>query len=71
MPGLVFLIGGYGNTLPQSLIQSSGGNRVQLGRWTMTVSMNFNIHLVFDGGKSGDGGTVITTKALIRVGQFM
>lgn len=37
----------------------------------MTVSMNFNIHLVFDGGKSGDGGTVITTKALIRVGQFM
>ena len=31
----------------------------------------FNIHLVFDGGKSGDGGTVITTKALIRVGQFM
>lgn len=36
----------------------------------MIVSMNFNINLVFDGGKSGDG-TVITTKALIRVGQFI
>lgn len=54
MPGPVFLMGDYGNTLPPvPAPRSSRRNWAQLGRWTMTVSMNFNIHLVFDGGGGG------------------
>lgn len=75
MPGPVFLMGGYGNTLPPVPDpQSSCRNRAQLGKWTMTVSVNFNIHLVFDwggaGGDPGGRGTAITAKALIRVVQL-